>query len=434
VRGRGLAAVWAAILVAATGPWALAQQGADIERARRQFGQAVNLMKRREWRAGAQALEAPELAGFKNTLWNLVECYRRLQRPADAVRALRRFLAHPRITPEERAIGHNELEALSGAVARLEVRTSVPGVPVFIDGSEVGRAPVAAEVDPGPHVVEVTAPEYEGYRQRHVVVAGQRATVVARLVLRRGELTLSTRPAGARVLLSGQPVGSAPITLPIGAGTHRVEARSQGHRPAARTLSVEPGQKLKLELSLVPEEARLSVTSEVAGARVSLGETELGPAPVVLHPVRPGLQEVTVERKGYQPYRTSLTLSDGQEGRLSVRLGRGRLRPLAFAVAATVAVAGLAGGAVLLSQGQGLASDYDRSLVQLGDNPPYPALIRLKMEALGLARSSDQRFAAGTALLVTGGVALAAAAVLAYFTRWSSSTGRVSVEPLPVAP
>ena len=56
-----------------------------------------------------------------------------------------------------------------------------------------------------------------------------------------GRITVNTRPAGARVLVDGNAVGTAPWSGPVAQGNHTVRAELDGHKAAARSVEVGEG-------------------------------------------------------------------------------------------------------------------------------------------------------------------------------------------------
>jgi hypothetical protein len=74
-------------------------------------------------------------------------------------------------------------------------------------------------------------------------------------------------PAGATLRIDGedQPAGAANRTLPLAAGSHRLEARFPGHAPAAQTITLASGETAAVKLRLVP--GGDSAVTAPAGAR-----------------------------------------------------------------------------------------------------------------------------------------------------------------------
>lgn len=69
-------------------------------------------------------------------------------------------------------------------------------------------------------------------------------SVRSRLV---GTLLISSSPAGALVSVDGQVRGAAPLTLPVGVGRHRLEARWGDAEPALAEVQVRPRRETRVE-------------------------------------------------------------------------------------------------------------------------------------------------------------------------------------------
>ena len=66
------------------------------------------------------------------------------------------------------------------------------------------------------------------------------------------EVTVSTRPAGATVVIDGTPLGAGPITVKLNPGPHRLKAAKSGYFAADQKLIVSSGdEKKSIELTLV---------------------------------------------------------------------------------------------------------------------------------------------------------------------------------------
>lgn len=73
---------------------------------------------------------------------------------------------------------------------------------------------------------------------------------LARLDRAPAVLVVESRPAGAEVLVDGVLVGKAPIELPLGIGTHRVQTRIAGHEPREREFTAVRGVRERWSVTL----------------------------------------------------------------------------------------------------------------------------------------------------------------------------------------
>jgi len=130
----------------------------------------------------------------------------------------------------------------------------LPAARVTIDGRSAGGCPASVSgLQPGTHLVRVEAEGYRLWERTTELQAGAKARVKAELKLASGYLAVSTLPAGAQVLLDGQPAGVAPLTrLPASAGSHRLVLRLDGYRETEQKVEVPPDETMKVEAVLLP--------------------------------------------------------------------------------------------------------------------------------------------------------------------------------------
>lgn len=157
-------------------------------------------------------------------------------------------------------------------LGRIQVRTDPAGARVFLDGASRGVTPATlSDVKPGAHTVRIT---HDGYRsvERRVTITESRTSQSLQIELARasapaaerrpappaapapagpGSLVVDSRPAGARVLLDGRPVGQTPVTLrSVTAGEHTVQMELDGFRRWSSTVKVAAGEQSKVAGSL----------------------------------------------------------------------------------------------------------------------------------------------------------------------------------------
>lgn len=71
---------------------------------------------------------------------------------------------------------------------------------------------------------------------------------------KQGKIALSTRPAGAEVMIDGKPKGRSPLVLALPAGAYELAVTKEGHHPLEATINVLPEQEIPVDLKLSEEE------------------------------------------------------------------------------------------------------------------------------------------------------------------------------------
>jgi hypothetical protein len=146
-----------------------------------------------------------------------------------------------------------------------------------------------------------------------------------------GRLTVRTKPAGATVTVDGQNFGTTPFTKEIALESSRkmrLLVELPGYEPVERTVDVQSRKEAKLDLSLkkaTGKTAKLTITSDPPGAKVSIDGVEKGTTPYVLQRPLKKAQPVSVRvvMDGYESEDRTATLDPAREGRVAVALKKG---------------------------------------------------------------------------------------------------------------
>jgi serine/threonine-protein kinase len=110
-------------------------------------------------------------------------------------------------------------------------------------------------------------------------------------------VTFTSEPAGATVTIDSVVQGVTPLKLPIAAGQHTLEV-SLGPTKRAQALSVDAGaiiaQHYDFGAAATTQHGRLEISSDPAGARVSVDGTPRGVTPLSLPSIAVGEHRVTL--------------------------------------------------------------------------------------------------------------------------------------------
>jgi formylglycine-generating enzyme required for sulfatase activity len=193
------------------------------------------------------------------------------------------------------------LEKLPGIV-RFVVRPDVPAT-VSVDGTVAGTTPLGdVEISAGEHEVRVEAQRYAPSSLRvDVRGLGERQDVEVVLSPLWAEVSISSEPAGARVLLDGKDIGKTPLRAEILEGTYRLSLEREGYDTLARTLHVTANEAQSLPpFTMVESDGIVRVETNPAGANVSVGGQFRGRTPVELS-LRPRQEHtITITKAGYE--------------------------------------------------------------------------------------------------------------------------------------
>jgi formylglycine-generating enzyme required for sulfatase activity len=213
------------------------------------------------------------------------------------------------------------LERLPGRV-RLAVTPAVAAVVAADGGAPVPVAAGPLELSPGEHDLEVTAPRYRPFRTRLAVTGGgEEQAVAVALVADFAPVTVASTPPGARILVDGEALGTTPATVEVAAGQRELRLELEGFRTWVQPLPVTAGVAATLPpVTLVSAAGLVRVTSDPAGASVSVGGRYLGVTPLEVE-LAPGRRHaLQVAKPGYGAVTREVDLAAGRGARLAVTL------------------------------------------------------------------------------------------------------------------
>ena len=252
-----------------------AQQGATApaSEARAAFDRGVAALDDGRYRDAVESLEhSRALHDVPIVNYNLGLAYRALGRNLDAIATFERYLAQPdpRATPDEVTAVRTVVAELHGSIASIEVHVVPSTAVVLLDGRPIALDHDVALVDPGSHVIEVSADGYTLARRELALTRGGRETVTMTLTASGGPAHLIVVPSVASAVTSidGQPQPTATIDRALPAGDHLVTIRASGYEPFERHVTLGATGIMRVEARL----SRAAATSSwVLPVAVSAG-------------------------------------------------------------------------------------------------------------------------------------------------------------------
>lgn len=132
------------------------------------------------------------------------------------------------------------------------------------------------------------------------------------LSLNYGIVSLSSIPAGARVLDGDVEVGTTPLSgLKLSVGSHTLVLRKAKYYPQSVTVDIKDGLNRVPEKTLAPNFGTLKISSVPAGAKVRInGQWKQGATPLTLDEFQSGSYEVEVEKDRYFAEKRTVEVTD----------------------------------------------------------------------------------------------------------------------------
>ena len=206
-------------------------------------------------------------------------------------------LTHPRYRPLTRQLqvrGKDLTESVSASLepawGDIHIDSVPPGAAITVAGKPAGETPATLQVLESGEAVRLALPGYKTWEKVLAAAPGSRQThETVTLQPADASLSLTSSPAGARVVVNGAYRGQTPLDLDLEPGaSHRIALLLAGYKSQERTLSLKTGEQSSLNLALEPElgTLRVSVTPAHAEFFVDGKKTPLGDGVLAL-PARP---------------------------------------------------------------------------------------------------------------------------------------------------
>ena len=213
------------------------------------------------------------------------------------------------------------LEKLPGLVTFV-VRPAV-GAEVRMDGESLGRTPIQdMEVPPGRHAFTVEADRYAPAAfEVSVRGLGERQSIDVALSPLWADISISSLPAGARIMLDGEDVGETPLAVEILEGTHELALVKPGFDTFSTALRVVANQPQKLgPFTLVESDGLLAIDSKPSAATVMVAGEFRGRTPLELSLAPRKPHTISISKAGYESIERKVTVDPASSEKLTLTL------------------------------------------------------------------------------------------------------------------
>ena len=256
----------------------------EKEEAKQLFESGLKLMRADNY-VGASGIFERSIALYptQNSLFNLANCYRAMQRYGDALATIDRLKRDfaDKLKPEIKEAVERQVLDIQLLVASLTLDTDPADTTVSIDGKQVGTGPKLGPLllQPGEHEIEAARPGRRSQRRTLKLEPGMARTEKFVLEFEAGSLVVRASLDGATVFVDGQLVGTTPLANPVSLaiGKHVLNLRAAEHEDIERAIEVQAGEKQVLDIVLIAKPAPVVVTQPAPPRpvpEVSLATTE----------------------------------------------------------------------------------------------------------------------------------------------------------------
>jgi len=137
------------------------------------------------------------------------------------------------------------------ADGNLALASEPDGATVQVDGEFRGRTPLDLDLTPDrEHRIRFTKSGYEPVSQLVELRSAERRALNVKLEEQFGELEVRAQPPDAVLLIGGEARGRADQTVRLAAREHQIEIRKEGFEPHRVSLSIRPGFRQSLRVTL----------------------------------------------------------------------------------------------------------------------------------------------------------------------------------------
>ncbi|WP_372798696.1 PEGA domain-containing protein [Litorivivens sp.] len=234
----------------------------------------------------------------------------------------------------QEATGQVEIEGL-GRQQRLHVALdplwadvtlqSVPsGATLTVDGEPVGQTSdsgITAEIMPGKHVLGLSLPGYEDWAYSIITEANTAQTLPpVKLQRRYATLNVTSKPAGARVMVNGEYQGLSPLAVELRPDVPaEITLSKAGYANTVRTVSVASGAEESLSATMQPVVGEVLVRTVPADALLYIDGILRGRANQTVQ-LTATAHRFEIKKSGYATVTRTVTPRGGYQQQLDVRL------------------------------------------------------------------------------------------------------------------
>jgi len=206
---------------------------------------------------------------------------------------------------------------IGGPKAIIKILSNVDKARVFLDGKEMGQAPIELkDVSPGEHVLEVKAAGYQAAERRVVVNAGQplveKFDLNPEATAAKGTLKVVSPVPEAAVYIDGESVGATPQTKEMAPGDHFVVVQKVGYKKFEKKVRIEAGQTISITAELKAA-GSLKILSRPTGAEVEIDGKPAGKTPFDTEGLDAGKHVVVLRHQGYYELSKTIEVKGGDQ-------------------------------------------------------------------------------------------------------------------------
>ena len=202
---------------------------------------------------------------------------------------------------------------------KLEINTGSFDTQVYIDGVDIGRAPLTtpnAYPDGARLDIRLATPGYQDLRFSHIVGRNDAQLTTINLVRNLREIDIASRPRRSELFVDGQRIGQTPTSvkdLELGQRI-TIELKNAGYEPLRISHIVGQNDDRLRNLELQKRKNKVYIDSQPRGARIYVDNKLIGETPGETEPYEDGKRlRIRLSREGYKDFSTRHRVGRGDE-------------------------------------------------------------------------------------------------------------------------
>lgn len=205
--------------------------------------------------------------------------------------------------------------------AAISIFSTPAGAEVLVDGELVGLTPLVTDMLHGQHEIILKKQGSKSVSFMQSVEAGIDVTLEEiQLQPVDGQLTISSSPQGASVMVEGKYQGTTPVTVNLTANTeHTLQLSKAGYRTTEQRISLKAEEERAIDVKLNAVYGTVFLSTRPAGATVEIDGRKSDVSSGRLR-LTTRLHTVTVSKPGYVTERLSITPRQGVSQNVSITL------------------------------------------------------------------------------------------------------------------
>ncbi len=166
---------------------------------------------------------------------------------------------------------------LASNIGTVIARSTPPDANIYVDGDPRGKAPSTIELEQGSHIITMKLKGYEPYKEKVILSSGQTVRINAQLRMLPASLTVNTTPTNASLFVNGKQYNDTPTTVKdLLPGEYNIKVSKPKYDTATRTVTLDPGQKLTVNMTLDSNMGGIDLVIHPPGVTVYVDGKKIG--------------------------------------------------------------------------------------------------------------------------------------------------------------